>query len=533
MELPGLNKIKTLYENLNYFDQYGGSLVMFIIISIVLCLIVSYCYIMMNIKPIVDDWPNQRCKLNIIPIAGYINRPEGVSAHDYTTQNLNYCLQNITAGTAGTAIEPLTFITNMFQNALNSISNEIQSIRAMFDKIRTMFSNISQEIMGRILNVTIPLQQIVITFKDLINKVQGTMTAGLSMLLGSYYTIKALLGAISEAIIFILIGLAIIIATLWIFPFTISAAIVGTQVFMSIAIPMVVVMVFLSDILQVNSSRKMPRLKCFDENTLIKMKDGTNKKIIDIKIGDVLFENNTVTATVKLEAENSIMYTLGGVVVSDSHMVKYNDKWVRVSQHPRAVKCASYGKPYLYCLNTTCKTILINDIIFTDWDEIYGDSIKEIKHNGIVNIDKLKDIHTYLDGGFIGTTKITLKNGEIKNICEIKVHDILDHGENVYGIVKINGANVNEQAKYDLGKNMVVEGGPNLTICDRKIPVKTTLYLGSNNKQVFSKNHDELYHLLTDTKTFYVNKIKFCDYNAAIDLFLVKSKGKLLSMKYV
>jgi len=532
MEQPGLKNIKKLYENLNYFDQYGGSLVLFIIISMVICLTVTYCYTMINIKPIVDDWPNQRCKPNILPIAGLINRPEGVSALDYTSQNFTYCLQNINAGITGTAVEPLTFITNVLKTTIESISDEIQSIRAMVDKIRNMFSEISQEIMGRILNVTIPLQQIIISFKDLIGKVQGTMTAGLSIVLGSYYTLKALLGAITEFIVFMLIILAILIAVLWVFPFTISAAIISTEIFLAIAIPMIVIMVVLSDTLHVSTSRKIPRLKCFDEDTLIIMNDGTKTKIVDIKNGDVLFGNNKVTATLKLEAKNSIMYTLCGVVVSNSHIVKYNDQWVHVSEHPRAVKCVTYGKRYLYCLNTTSKTIVINDIIFTDWDEIYDDDINEIKNNGIVNIDKLEDIHTYLDGGFIGTTQITLKNGEIKDISEIKVDDILEHGENVYGIVKINGMNVKEQAQYNLGKTIVV-GGPNLAICDRNIPVKTTLYLNSNDKLILFKPQNELYHLLTDTKTFYIDKLKVYDYNAAIDLFLVKSKLKLLSMKYV
>ena len=93
--------------------------------------------------------------------------------------------------------------------------------------------------------------------------------------------------------------------------------------------------------------------------------------------------------------------------------------------------------------------------------------------------------------------------------------------------------NVNEQAKYNLGKNAFVEGGPNLAICDKNILVKSTIYLGQNNKQKLAEKHEELYHLLTDTKTFYVDKVKFYDYNAGIDLFLVKNKGKLLSMKYV
>ena len=44
---------------------------------------------------------------------------------------------------------------------------------------------------------------------------------------------------------------------------------------------------------------------------------------------------------------------------------------------------------------------------------------------------------------------------------------------------------------------------------------------------------NKLYHLLTNTKTFFINGIKFYDYNSCIDLFLEKYRGKLLSMKYV
>jgi hypothetical protein len=277
----------------------------------------------------------------------------------------------------------------------------------------------------------------------------------------------------------------------------------------------------------------MPRVKCFDENTEILMKDGTKTRIIDVKNGDVLFGDNEVTAIMKLEAKNSTMYNLRGIIVSDSHIVEYNDKWIPVLEHPEAVKCASYEKPYLYCLNTTNKTIVINETTFTDWDEIYDKDMNEIKNNGIVKIEQLADIHTHLDGGFDGSTKIKLKNGETKEIRNVKIDDILEHGENVYGLVKINGRNVKEQAIYNLGKNAFVVGGPNLAICDTKIIVNSTLHLGSNYKQIVSEKQEELYHLITDTKTLHIGKIKFYDYNAAIDLFLVKSKGKLLSMKYV
>ncbi len=349
MDKPNLENINKMYEKLNYFDQYSGSVILFFIITIILCFLVAYCFIMINTQPIIADWANQRCKPNIIPFAGLITRPTGMSAFEYTAQNFNYCIQNINSSITGTALQPLTFITNMLQNMASEIKDSIQNIRGMFDKVRTMFLQISQEIMGRIMNIMIPLQQIIISFKDLIGKIQGSMTAALFTLLGSYYTLKSLMGAITQFIITILITLAILIAVFWAIPFFgWAAAIANTIIFIAISIPMIIILVFMNDVLNVSSDRPMPRVKCFDTDTLIMMNDGTKMKISDIKNGDVLHGNNEVTATFKLEANNSVMYNLNGIIVSDSHIVKYNDKWIPVSECPEAVKYAAYEKPYLY-----------------------------------------------------------------------------------------------------------------------------------------------------------------------------------------
>lgn len=533
MDNPGLRNIKKMYEKLNYFDQYGGSVVLFIIITIILSLIVSYSVIMINAQPIIDDWPNQRCKPNIIPFAGFITHPEGISASDYTYENFTYCTQNILSSITGMAVEPITFITNALKQMADMIKNDIQSIRAMFDKVRTMFQQVSEEIMGRIMNFTIPLIQIIISFKDLIAKIQGTMTAGLFTLLGGYYTLKSLMGAIAQFIIIILIALAVMIAIFWIIPFTWGAAISMTVIFIAIAIPMAIILAFMIDVLHVQTSLKIPSVKCFDEDTLITMNDGTKKKITEINNGDILLGNNEVTACVKVTTEGSDIYYLDGITVSDSHIINHNGKWIHVSEHPDSIKYEKYTKPYLYCLNTRNKTIIIGKYVFTDWDEIYGDDINEIIYKTNNSVKDCKDLHKFLDGGFVETTKIKLKNGTYKQIKDILIDDILENGEKVYGLVKINGNNVNEQYVFNLGKNIIFEGGPNLIICDKNIKCDSTLDLDINNKKIINTKHSDLYHLLTNTKTFNVENIKFHDYNAAIDIFLEKNRVKLLSMKYV
>ena len=538
----GFENLKSMYDNQTYFDQYGSSVVMLIILIFVLFCVISYCLVMVNVQPIIDDWPNQRCKPQIMPIAGFITHPEGVTASEYIAQNFTYCTQGILTSITGDMLQPLTYVISTFKSIAEDISNSLNAVRGMFDKIRGFFESISKEIMGRIMNIMAPLQQIIISFKDLIGKIQGTMTGGLFTALGSYYTLKSMLGAIAQFIIIILIAMAIIIVILWILPFTWGAAAAGTAVFLGISIPMAIILQFFSDKLHINGLKSIPHLKCFDKNTYIEMNDGNSRKINDIQVGDILANNNMVTGKIMVETKGSIMYELDDIFVSDSHIVKYGDNWISVSKHPNAKKCTFYQEPYLYCLNTTNKTIEINGYIFSDWDEINDEDIINIQKNTNHMFNEKNDIHKCLDGGFVGHTEIKLNDGIVKQIKDIRVGDILENNTSVYGIVEINGRSLNSQYIFNLG-NKIVEGGPNLTICDKNINVTSTLnlienydsYLDNqiNSKKPTSKIENKLYHLLTNKKTFYIHNIRFYDYNASIDLFLDKSKGKLLSMKYV
>ena len=117
---------------------------------------------------------------------------------------------------------------------INEGMNVLQEVEDLTAGLNDTIKAIAEEIMGRIINVTIPLQQIIIGLKDVLSKVQGTMTAGLFTLLGSYYTLKSLMGAIAQLIITILIGLAAMIAALWVVPFTWGAAAANTAIFVAV-----------------------------------------------------------------------------------------------------------------------------------------------------------------------------------------------------------------------------------------------------------------------------------------------------------
>ena len=555
-EKPGLNNITKMYEKLTYFDHYGFSFILFIIITILLTVFIGSCIALQNIQPIKQDWANQRCKPYVIPIAGFINKPPNMSFNEFTSKNFTYCTQNILKGITGFAVEPLTYITNNITKLMDYMKDATNDIRAITSKTRTFFATIIEEIMGRILNVMIPLQQIIIKFKDFTVKLQGTMTAGLFTAFGAYLTLKSLLGVIVKFIVSILIAMVAIIFIFWLFPFTWGTAIAGTATFVAISIPLALILTFMTRVLGIDSGLSIPglrkpSLKCFDKNTKITMNDGTCKNISDIVVGEKITENNLITSKIVVETCGSVMYKLCGVIVSDSHMVKYNGEWIRVDEHPNANKIDDYREPYLYCINTENKVIQINGLVFSDWDEIYDDELEKIKNVKLknvlfemnktlnysmddINVNNL-DIHKYLDGGFEKDTKVSLKNGVVKNIRNISIGDVLENGERVYGYVEVDGTNLSEQAVYNLAKNRIVSGGSNLNICDKTMGFTSMLELDKKYKKIKKNDEcsDKLYHLLTDVKTFHINGIKFYDYNSCIDLFLEKHRGKLLSMKYV
>ncbi len=471
--------INETYDKLSYFDLYGNSVIIFIFITLFVFIVFSYCKVMQTKEAIADDWINQRCKPQNMLFAGLITHPEGTSAFQYTSDNFQYCVQDILTNITGYALEPFQYMIKSLTLIFEGISNAIQQIRELINRIRNSIRTFAEDVMSRILNIMIPIQKMFIALMDTFQKIQGTMTAGLYTMLGSYYTLQALMGAILELIIKILIALVIIIVALWILPFTWPAAASMTVVFLAIAIPLAIIVYFMTEVLHIQTSG-IPKLRCFDELTLIPLQNGNKIHIKDINIGDILANGSYVTAKIKVTSSDMKMFKLNNIIVSGSHLIEYNNKWIRVEQHPNAEQI-SYNKPFLYCLNTSNKIIELETLIFSDWDEISNNEL-QILHKENENIINLENIHEILDNGFKENTEICLHKNK-KQISQIKIGDILENGSVIYGLVEV------EARKLRKYKNKT---GPN-----------------------------KLYHLLTTDGSLIINSVDVKDYNNIIDKFII------------
>ena len=471
--------INETYDKLSYFDLYGNSVIIFIFLTLFVFIVFSYCKVMQTKESIADDWVNQRCKPQNMLFAGLITHPEGTSAFQYTSDNFQYCVQDILTNISSYALQPFQFMIKSLTQIFQAISNSIQQIRELMNRIRDSIKLFAQDVMSRILNIMIPIQKMFIALMDTFQKIQGTMTAGLYTMLGSYYTLQALMGAILELIIKILLALVIIIVGLWILPFTWPAAASMTVVFLAIAIPLSIIIYFMTEVLHIKSSG-IPKLRCFDELTLIPLQNGNKIHIKDINVGDKLANGSYVTSKIKVTSSDMKIYKLNNIIVSESHLVEYNNQWIRVGQHPNAEEI-TYNKPFLYCLNTSNKIINIEGLIFSDWDEITNNELQYLNKEN-KNIINLENIHEILDNGFEENTEIYLHKNK-KQISQIKIGDILENGSVVYGLVEV------EARKLRKYKNKTI---PN-----------------------------KLYHLLTTDGSLIINSVDVKDYNNIIDKFII------------
>ena len=459
--------IENLYDNLSYFDLYGTSVILFICITLVAFIIQSYFVTKKNMSSIKANWINERCKPSVIPFAGLINPPDGVSTREFTQQNFTYCVQDILKNMSEYALLPITFLLNSLTNVYKHISVDIQRGREMFAHIRTQMATIVENIMSRLVNILIPIQVIIITFNDIISKIMGVFTAILMTTLGIYDALKSLLGSIVELIIIILIAMTALIVGFMLFPATYGLAQAMIATFVLISVPLATIATLMKVIFHTHT-RKIPKVpkfrKCFDEDTHLTMQNERKELIKNVSVGNALLGNNTINTKIKLCAKNTNMYDVYGIIVSETHILYYNGEWILVKHHPDAI-LIPYCKPYIYSLNVHWKKFSINGIILTDWDELYSHHLSILKNKLKIikykyyNVDndhfKYEDIHKYLNGGFSGDTLIKMANNTSKMIKNINVGDVLENNNYVYGVVEIYGSTLSNQYKYDLGKSTI------------------------------------------------------------------------------
>lgn len=494
-------------SDVTYLSKYGGSVILTIIIIIAFLTLTLKHSIAGYVKTLKKRWHEIKCNPLIIPFAGYINAPQGTSKIEYTADNFTQCLHGILEDVTEVETRALRTTSSLMNDGIGDMNKAAQNTRELMSKIRNSAGGMFNTTHGKIFNVVTPLRQMLITSKDTLSKMQAIMTTNLYANIGVGISARSFAFMIQIALVVFVIFIIFIIVALIVVAFNVMflgfwpisiplgfsllfGAVEASLLLFLTGMPLIVESIDnATDVIHATSSESL----CFDENTPIYVKGEGEIKIKDVKLNDCLIDGGRVTALFKVANKNQEIYNLNDIIVSGRHMIECeNNSFIETKDHKHSIKMENYTNPYLYCLNTTTKRIIIKTINFLDWDEIDYEDELILKNKTQVN---KANIHKLLDSGLDGETLFEMEGGLYVPLKDVKVNDKLKDGEHVLGKVIIDSSNIDTIKKYNINETIII-GTPNNKIKTKDLGIITLSQIIGTGVNYKTK----LYNIITDTK---------------------------------
>lgn len=503
-----------------YFHIHGGDVVTSILSVVLIFSVFSFISLKKMSVKLKKNWPKHKCDPGVMPFAGFLNPPPNSNFKDkldYTMKNYEICSSDVLSGTVSSFTSPIAKLQNGLRGLFDILLVVINRLRTVFDSIKDSLRQILENLLMRLFNIITELTLVLVKVKNSIMTMAGTMAGlflfgvGLSMttilFLNNLVGVFAIFLTIITVSMFVSLGIAYIFSAAW------PAYLVAFIIWLITSTPIIVAMVFAGTI---NAVRAEQERRCFHPNTPIKTLNREIQQIKNIKIGDVLDDNNVVEAVIKIKGSKNPLYSYNGVFVTGEHYVYDEEEgWKMVKDTKKAYK-TTINTEYYYCLVTKNKTIKINNTIFCDWDDLDKTDIMQIKND--YKLKYFKQLNDSFNSSIEENTILKLNNGTYCKIKNIKIGDILEDNNAVIAKIKCKKPDtitryINKNKAF-YGKNIYLK---NLGDCNKvtKEPVqKERLYFMHN-----------FYHLITEKDYIKINGVEYGDYNWIYDN-IVDNKNK-------
>jgi hypothetical protein len=167
----------------------------FIVMGFVTLVVVSA--VSVGIREIEKNWVKYRCNPGVM-----IGVVLGVVGNGQDPQeNFMYCIQNTQSGYMKYLMVPFNYMFSIIGDVANQLVKNIQSIRDFIDKLRERILRAIQDVMGVVLNVIITFQKIIISMRDLMNKLVGIFATLLHLMLGCLFTVKSMWAGVAGVLV--------------------------------------------------------------------------------------------------------------------------------------------------------------------------------------------------------------------------------------------------------------------------------------------------------------------------------------------
>ena len=253
---PIVERLKYIYGDNTFSGRYGIDIIKVCVVIFLFMCAITYFQIQNKLQEVKRDWPQYRCRPNVMPFAGWINPPDGVSPMEYTKQNFMECNANITKGVFDKPMVSVYAIFNVIMGVFKNILGVIERFRLLLNRIRDTLKDIFLAIFNRIQNIIIPIQTMLIKMVDFFEKIKGILATFLLTFVGVLWSFYSLIGSVYEMMIIVLVVMIIVIVVLWYIPFVgWVLAIAAIAVFLTIAIPLILLGIVSRQITRQRTSR--------------------------------------------------------------------------------------------------------------------------------------------------------------------------------------------------------------------------------------------------------------------------------------
>ena len=167
---PIIERLNYLYGDKTFSGRYGIDIIKVCLVIFIFMSAVTYFQIHNKLLEVKRDWPEYRCRPDVMPFAGWINAPEGVSPMEYTKQNFMECSANTTKGVFDRPMSMVYVIFNVIMGIFKNILGVIEKFRLLFNRMRDALKNIFLTVFYRIQNIIIPIQNMLIKMVDFFEK---------------------------------------------------------------------------------------------------------------------------------------------------------------------------------------------------------------------------------------------------------------------------------------------------------------------------------------------------------------------------
>jgi hypothetical protein len=328
-----------------------------------------------DIKNIKENWEKRRCELPIM-IMGNLFKSDTFngSASEFSTENMNFCTRQLAKSVLVTLLAPVTAIIGNQTDVLAVLANSLNMMRTLLANATDSFAKLIDPFYRRFLLIGGDFRIMFQQFHSAMNRVFAIAVSQLFM------GISAVIGmqnVVSFVVKVVMIVMGVIIAIFILLFFVLAPF-----------LPMILTVIGI--LASVGVAVSGTEVFCFSPNTQILLVNGLTKPISQIKVGDVLPHGAKVEGILLTTRNAEVpMFDYKGVLVSGSHLVWENHKWISVNCSDKA-HTTEYDGERLYSLRTTSREIFAKGtsgevVLFKDWEEIpSGDDTLDAKWDILV-----------------------------------------------------------------------------------------------------------------------------------------------------